>query len=1697
MKANFLKQLGRRGLALLLSVLLLAQAAPFVQLSAKAAETEPPASTDEAEAAPQSFRASGSVVVSIENYETGTLVLEPVWVANQGTKLNLLRAAFEQSGISNAVLEENQFDWCLDAIMNIQGIRSDEYDGSNDTGSRAWLLFQNSRYDLWDYTNWKNTPDHTVIRVMYTTNHGADLGMEGSTAGAASVVNKDELIAMIADARRDHPEQTEAIEAAEQVLMDSSAGEAEVSAAQKALTDALTGGSDPQAPALERLTITGSRKIDVNIHSNHPFQVAKEPAEAAGTVVWSVDNEELAEIGPDGILVTKGTVGEVRVTARVGLISDTVTVQIKAPATAVEITSDVTEVIEGRTVQLTARTTPDPSTDSIIWSSDHEAVAKVDSVTGVVTGIRKGTAVITASAGAQTASVEITVRDIPARELRVAPSEITLGLNRTVAVKAEVLPADTTEKLVWEVENGASILSVDQNGNITAKGSAGEAVVIVRVGGLEKRIPVHVVPIPATGIRLPEAVSLRAGQTLTLTPVLTPTDATEAVVWASDDPDTAAVENGVVTAIAPGEARITACIGDLCASTTVTVTEPFCIYFQHENGEVQKVENGTITLTPVDVGYFKVGNFQGDAEFDSDETVLTDEDQSRSSQYLVHTSGRFQPFGNSLETNFTVGAWAVADGERIDFTVNLIPSELTEIRLLVGDRVVSEDTYYQEGASHFYLRAEGRTGDGAWQKIPMEALNLHSENQQNAFVGSDGQVKPSSGTARIVAQLKCSDISTWMEASFTAVALEAFHVTVPAVCYIDRWNSLGGYYVGVQPHTGFQVSYTPANTTQKGLSWKALTPEIATYMEAFDNGIIPARAGIAEFEVSSQYDPSLKEIVRVDFRYRTPLTSVTLHQDRFVIGVSTTVALNGDVISMTPSHASEQRFDWEYSEEGIVQITETVKTDASGTASKWVEREMRGLRSGTVTVTGTPMDLTGGAKPIRFTVQVGSGGAGDLTPEHEPADVTALYQHGLAQLRKAPQSAYGDEWTIFPLLRAGVGIGESDRLLYLTSVKKVLDSDRPLQQTDYARIILTLTAMGIDARDFMGIDVTERLCNVPGFFHKTSNQLMWALLALDSHDYPIPAHAGFTRETILTELLRYQKSDGSFSLSKEDPVGGNYTDMTAMMLQALAKYQHRPEIRTAIDRAVHYLMGRMDGNCGFVNEGGENSCTAAQVITGLTAVGQDPSDPACGFVLNGGNMLTRLEVFRVPDGFALLAGGEQADLMSLQQVTYALESYRRLISGSKGLYDLTDVTVRGMGSEEADDRAVADVVIGQIDALTDGSDFHAVYAVRQHYNGLTAAQKALVTNLDKLEAAEKRLEDQKAAQRVIDRINRIGDPITLKDEGLIGLARESYDALTPEQKSLVSNYAALQAAESVMIDLLTAKRVEEMIAALPEKISVKDREAVAAAHQAYEALSAAQKELVPNEARLRKAAADLRKLSGHRGSGSEGDAERSNVIHADVVNGRISKEQFDQIKGQEKLLVIRDTMSSGKDYTMKLKGGDITEPADMAVGLFLSSPFEEEMKELAKEPVIFRFAEEGRFPGRMKIEMPVELKDGGYLLMRYSQEEMQLEKISKVQVKDGMAEFLLEEGGSYLLAKQVSTKSLKAEQPTEPAEVPSAPDEAKETETAGTVGTAEAPDRQEDGGTGGKAVTVVTSVLAAIGIGGLAAYGWAARKKRK
>lgn len=89
-------------------------------------------------------------------------------------------------------------------------------------------------------------------------------------------------------------------------------------------------------------------------------------------------------------------------------------------------------------------------------------------------------------------------------------------------------------------------------------------------------LPASQAVIPVTGVTLSEnTLTLTVGGTGTLTATVSPGNATNrAVTWTSSDTAVATVSNGVVTAVSPGTATITARSGGKTASCTVNVTPP-------------------------------------------------------------------------------------------------------------------------------------------------------------------------------------------------------------------------------------------------------------------------------------------------------------------------------------------------------------------------------------------------------------------------------------------------------------------------------------------------------------------------------------------------------------------------------------------------------------------------------------------------------------------------------------------------------------------------------------------------------------------------------------------------------------------------------------------------------------------------------------------------------------------------------------------------------------------------------------------------------------------------------------------------------------------------------------------------------------------------------------------------------------------
>jgi len=103
-----------------------------------------------------------------------------------------------------------------------------------------------------------------------------------------------------------------------------------------------------------------------------------------------------------------------------------------------------------------------------------------------------------------------------------------------------------------------------------------------------------------------------------------------------------------------------------------------------------------------------------------------------------------------------------------------------------------------------------------------------------------------------------------------------------------------------------------------------------------------------------------------------------------------------------------------------------------------------------------------------------------------------------------------------------------------------------------------------------------------------------------------------------------------------------------------------------------------------------------------------------------------------------------------------------------------------------------------------------------------------------------------ALNSVISLINALPENITLADAAAVEAARAAYNALSQAQRNLIPA-EVLQKLVSAETQITTLNSVINLINALPENITLADAEAVAAARAAYNALSEAQRSLIPAE----------------------------------------------------------------------------------------------------------------------------------------------------------------------------------------------------------------------------------------------------------
>lgn len=285
-------------------------------------------------------------------------------------------------------------------------------------------------------------------------------------------------------------------------------------------------------------------------------------------------------------------------------------------------------------------------------------------------------------------------------------------------------------------------------------------------------------------------------------------------------------------------------------------------------------------------------------------------------------------------------------------------------------------------------------------------------------------------------------------------------------------------------------------------------------------------------------------------------------------------------------------------------------------------------------------------------------------PAQSPLERTAAYLQ--EQVKEPTVSSVGGEWAVFGLLRSGVQVPQAYLDTYAQNVEAVVRekngvlSDR--KYTEYSRVVLTLTALGRDPAQVAGYDLLAPLSEFEQVKKQGINSVIFALLALDSAGYPSE-----TRQKYVDELMNRQLAAGGWALTGEEPD----IDVTAMALQALAKYRSDAEIGAAVERGVEVLAAMQDSDGGFTSWGSDNSESVAQVIVALTELGLSPEDGR--FVKDGHTLEEALLGFAQKNGAFVHELGTPDDLMATEQAFYALAALERAKNGETTLYDMTDV----------------------------------------------------------------------------------------------------------------------------------------------------------------------------------------------------------------------------------------------------------------------------------------------------------------------------------------------------------------------------------------------------------------------------------------
>lgn len=417
------------------------------------------------------------------------------------------------------------------------------------------------------------------------------------------------------------------------------------------------------------------------------------------------------------------------------------------------------------------------------------------------------------------------------------------------------------------------------------------------------------------------------------------------------------------------------------------------------------------------------------------------------------------------------------------------------------------------------------------------------------------------------------------------------------------------------------------------------------------------------------------------------------------------------------------------------------------------------------------------------------------SPSYNNTDIWAIFTAARCNYVPYGDSTYFDRWFV-------------NTKEYLQSLKDKGTDVAQWRTTELSKLILAIEAIGYDPRDISSVDLLSAVGE------RKSTDLTYTTV------YAINAikSGGYTADTFTdAEMDQWAHDTAAALLNAEDRSLAN-ADNT-MGWQPLIFWYNKPgfeDVKKAVDAAEKRLPAIAQRATGsFCTAGFETGCASygnnawndAQAMLFAGTFGVNVLDSSSGYTKNGNNILDAF--FDLVDVDGVLDGSIHGFTnYDVPQIARGLDAFIRQYENTASFWEFTDVKVPT--------KSVNDMIL----TLNDNSTKEEIEAARNAYNALDEKHKAIFNKdtLRKLLAAENGKGD--SITKVIAAIDALpaADKLTLEDKDAVVKARNLYDALDDEAKSVISNYSKLTEAEARIKELEKGQTQKEKDKAAAEKV---------------------------------------------------------------------------------------------------------------------------------------------------------------------------------------------------------------------------------------------------------------------------------------